>query len=57
MAVTNVAQGVGMGLSGALADGVGFRWAFVILAAFNLLILPLLPVVFKAHPAQEEGKR
>lgn len=56
MAATNVAQGVGMGLSGALADAVNFRWAFVILAAFNLLILPLLPVVFKVQPAQEQGK-
>lgn len=56
MAVTNVAQGVGMGLSGVLADGLNFRWTFVILAAFNLLILPLLPVVFKAQPVQEEGQ-
>ena len=47
MAVTNVAQGVGMALSGVFADSVGFRWAFVILTFVNLLALPLLPMVFR----------
>ena len=42
MAVSNVSQGVGMALSGALSDGLGFRWAFIILALCNLLALPLL---------------
>lgn len=51
MAVTNVAQGVGMALAGSLADGIGFRWTFGILAAINLLVLPLLPAVF-GKPAQ-----
>jgi MFS transporter, PAT family, beta-lactamase induction signal transducer AmpG len=48
MAVTNVGQGVGFAVAGGLADFslFGFRWAFVILSAFNLLALPLLPVVF-----------
>jgi PAT family beta-lactamase induction signal transducer AmpG len=46
MAVTNVAQGVGMALSGVFADSVGFRWAFVILTLVNLMALPLLPIVF-----------
>jgi PAT family beta-lactamase induction signal transducer AmpG len=48
MAVTNVGQGVGFALAGGLADipAVGFRWAFVILSVFNLLALPLLPIVF-----------
>ncbi|MBN1179201.1 MAG: MFS transporter [Anaerolineae bacterium] len=47
MAVTNVAQGVGMGVSGLLADAVGFRWTFVALAAVNVLALPILPVLFR----------
>jgi PAT family beta-lactamase induction signal transducer AmpG len=47
MAVTNVAQGVGMALAGIFADGMGFRWAFVVLTLVNLLALPLLPAVFK----------
>jgi PAT family beta-lactamase induction signal transducer AmpG len=47
MAVTNIAQGVGMAMSGVLADSVGFRTTFIILTAFNLLALPLLPIVFR----------
>jgi PAT family beta-lactamase induction signal transducer AmpG len=49
MAVTNIGQGVGFAVAGGLANSpvVGFRWAFVILACFNLLALPLLPVVFR----------
>lgn len=48
MAVTNVGQGVGFAVAGGLADFslVGFRWAFVIVSAFNVLALPPLPVVF-----------
>jgi len=46
MAVTNVAQGVGMGLSGVLADGIGFRWTFLAIAALNVLAVPLMPRVF-----------
>lgn len=50
MAVSNVAQGVGMALSGALADSrVGFRWTFAVLAGFNLLAIPLLPLLFGKH--------
>ena len=55
MAVTNVAQGVGMAMSGFLSDSVGFRTTFIILTIFNLVALPLLPLVFgrkqKANPA------
>jgi predicted MFS family arabinose efflux permease len=49
MAVTNVGQGVGFAVAGGLADvpALGFRWAFVILTVFNLLALPLLPVIFR----------
>ncbi len=46
MAVTNVAQGAGMAISGISADAVGFRWTFAILALLNILALPLLPVIF-----------
>lgn len=46
MAVTNIAQGAGMAVSGLLSDAAGFRWTFVVLAALNLLILPLLPGLF-----------
>ncbi len=33
MAVTNVAQGVGIADGGGLTDAIGFRWTFVIIAA------------------------
>ncbi|MBN1120736.1 MAG: MFS transporter [Anaerolineae bacterium] len=46
MAITNIAQGAGMALCGFLADSVGFRWTFIIVTLFNLLALPLLPIVF-----------
>jgi PAT family beta-lactamase induction signal transducer AmpG len=47
MAFTNVGQGIGMYLSGSLADLTGFSLTFVILFGLNLLILPLLGMVFK----------
>ena len=47
MAFTNIGQGIGMYLSGALADIAGFRWTFVILFGINLLTLPLINLVFK----------
>ncbi len=47
MAFTNVGQGIGMYLSGALTDGVGFRATFLILLGLNLLIFPFLSLVFK----------
>lgn len=50
MAVSNVSQGVGMALSGALADGLGFRWTFVILALCNVLVLPLLKPALTSSP-------
>lgn len=53
MAVTNIGQGVGLALSGGMADGIGYVWTFIIFAGFNLLALPLLPLVFRkqASPA------
>jgi MFS family permease len=47
MAFTNIGQGIGMYLSGALADLTGFSTTFMILIGLNLLILPLISVVFK----------
>ena len=57
MAISNVAQGAGFALSGFLsdADKIGFRWTFVILTAFNLLAIPLLPVIFGRKVVVEEA--
>lgn len=51
MAVTNIGQGIGMALSGMLVDQIDFRLTFVVMAALNLLALPLLPLVFRARSA------
>jgi len=54
MAFTNVGQGIGMYLSGTLADLTGFSLTFLILFGINLLLLPFLPLVFnKQNPARE----
>lgn len=55
MAFTNVGQGIGMGLSGALADRAGFSTTFLVLMGLNLLILPALTMVFrpKAQAVEE----
>ncbi len=47
MAFTNIGQAVGLGLGGALADRIGYGWTFAALAGVNLLVLPLLPLVFR----------
>jgi hypothetical protein len=39
--------GLGQPLSGALVDAFGFRWMFAVLAALNLLTLPLVYGVFR----------
>jgi len=46
MAVANVGTGIGLALSGGMADSLGYRAAFVIIAFLNLLALPLLPLIF-----------
>jgi PAT family beta-lactamase induction signal transducer AmpG len=51
MAVANIGTGIGLGIAGALSDGIGFRLTFVILAALNMFILPLANAVFKKAPS------
>lgn len=46
MAIANIGTGIGLAVTGVIVDTVGYPWTFVILAAFNLLALPLIPVVF-----------
>lgn len=47
MAFTNIGQGIGMYLTGSLADGVGFKTTYLILLGINILILPVLSLVFR----------
>jgi PAT family beta-lactamase induction signal transducer AmpG len=48
MAVTNIGQGIGLGLGGALAKNAGFGAAFLVFGAAIFLILPFFPTLFKA---------
>jgi MFS transporter, PAT family, beta-lactamase induction signal transducer AmpG len=47
MAVTNVGQGIGLGLGGFLSNSAGFTTAFLVFAAAIFLILPFFPVLFR----------
>jgi PAT family beta-lactamase induction signal transducer AmpG len=51
MAVANVGTGIGLAVSGSLVDGIGYRWTFVVIAALNLLALPLISPIFRQRTA------
>jgi len=44
--VTNVGQGIGLGLSGGLAKSAGYPVTFLVFGALMLLVIPFLPVIF-----------
>jgi MFS transporter, PAT family, beta-lactamase induction signal transducer AmpG len=46
MAVANIGTGIGLGVTGFLSDWAGFRITFFILAALNILALPLIKIIF-----------
>jgi PAT family beta-lactamase induction signal transducer AmpG len=54
MAISNIAQGVGMALSGVLVDVIDFRLTFVIFALLNFLALPLIPIDFRQSRSPEK---
>jgi PAT family beta-lactamase induction signal transducer AmpG len=47
MAVTNVGQGIGLGVGGAIAKGLGFPVTFLIFGGLMFLVLPFFPVLFR----------
>lgn len=47
MAVTNVAQGVGMFITGALSDLTGFMLLFIVMGAINLMAIPFISTIEK----------
>ena len=55
MAIANIGTGIGLAVTGLMVDGVGYILTFVILAALNLLALPLIPLVFN-KPASKQVK-
>jgi len=46
MAVTNIGQGVGLGLTGFFADSFGFKMTFIVMALLNFAVLPF----FHSYP-------
>ncbi len=46
MAVTNVGQGIGLGLGGGLANAAGYPLAFLVFGALMLLVIPFFPIIF-----------
>lgn len=48
MAVANIGSGIGLAGGGLLSDWIGYQWTFILFAGLNLLVLPLLPVIFSA---------
>jgi PAT family beta-lactamase induction signal transducer AmpG len=55
MAVANIGTGIGLALSGSLADAFGFPPVFIVLALVNLLILLLLPRIFTTPSPVKES--
>lgn len=47
MAVTNIGQGIGLGIGGGISDAAGFPTAFLIFGGLMLLVLPFFPVIFR----------
>jgi len=54
MAVANIGTGIGLGLTGVLADSLGFVVTFLIIAALNIFALPLIWMIFSRGHAMEK---
>ena len=54
MAVANIGTGIGLGISGALSERIGFEPTFLLLAAKNMLALPLLMMIFPQRAAEAQ---
>ena len=48
MAVANIGTGIGLALTGVLADNIGYDPTFLLLAVLNILVLPLINVIFRS---------
>jgi MFS transporter, PAT family, beta-lactamase induction signal transducer AmpG len=51
MALANIGSSIGMIVSGSLSDRIGYRWTFALLGGLNLLVIPLLPMIFRKKNA------
>lgn len=55
MAVANIGTGIGLAVTGLLVDNLGFQATFAVIAALNILALPLLPVIFGSRKMVKEA--
>lgn len=55
MAVSNIGQALGDGIATGLTDNIGFINVFRAVALLNLIVLPLLVLVFRMAPKQQTG--
>ena len=55
MAIANIGTGIGLGVTGVLVDVVDYRLTFAILAALNLVALPLIPAIFPRSKVSNAG--
>lgn len=46
MAVTNVGQGIGLGMGGGLANSAGYPVTFLVFGVIMLLVIPFFPLLF-----------
>ena len=46
MAVTNIGQGIGLGVGGGLANSIGYPTTFLVFGALMLLVIPFFLVLF-----------
>ncbi|MBG0787165.1 MAG: MFS transporter [Anaerolineaceae bacterium] len=53
MAIANIGTGVGLAVTGLLVDSLDYPLTFVLLAVFNLLVFPLIPVVFPKRSTEK----
>jgi PAT family beta-lactamase induction signal transducer AmpG len=51
MAFTNVGQGIGLGLGGAMASMAGYPVTFLLFGAVIFLVFPFFPILFRARAA------
>jgi MFS transporter, PAT family, beta-lactamase induction signal transducer AmpG len=51
MALTNVGTGVGFALTGSMADSLGYRTTFVVVALLSLAVLPFISPIFRGRRA------
>jgi PAT family beta-lactamase induction signal transducer AmpG len=54
MACANIGVGLGLFAGGSMVDAIGYRLTFVIIAALNLLALPLIPIIFRRNRQEAE---